>query len=226
MEYFSPILVNVFWFIIIALSWRQNIARHIALIGVWSQICLTIADSYYPQFLQDGVYLMLIVWSLLVILLNWGLTKLVSKDNMVLQTLFYSCAITAFCYFLHKVQVPKFYHIGVLMAAMTYLCLSILSIINKLMFDDRFYISGFTVGLAFLVGNSLHLMIEWTALVFFFENILYIVAFLLFLLGTLGFFLIYYRKVSFLSFASAYAFGFIMGLYGYRIVLMVQKLCV
>ena len=66
-------------------------------------------------------------------------------------------------------------------------------------------------------------MIEWTALVFFLDNILYVVAFLLLLLGALGFFLMYYRKVSFMSFAFAYAFGFTMGFYGYSIIAMMQN---
>ena len=221
--YISPILINLFWFVIICLSWRHNIARHIALIGGWSQICLTIAESYYPQFLQIAVYSILIGWTLIVILINWGVSKITSKDNMVVQNLFYSCAIVIFGCLLNMISVPKFYQFGVLMTAITYMMLSVLAMINKIAFDNRIYISGTTVGLAFLVGNTLHLMIEWTALVFFFDNILYVVAFLLLLLGALGFFLMYYRKVSFLSFASAYALGFTMGFYGYSIIAMMQN---
>ncbi len=99
------------------------------------------------------------------------------------------------------------------MTAITYMLLAGLIMLNKWLFNDSFTISASTVGLAFLVGNTLHLMIEWTALVFFFDKILYVVAFLLFLLGILGFVLMYYKKISFLSFISAYAFGFFMGFY-------------
>lgn len=222
--YISPILINLFWFVIICLSWRHSIVRHISLIGGWSQICLTIAETYYPQFLQIAVYSILIVWALFVILINWGFTKLVTKDNQVLQILFFSCAVFAFSYFINIITVPKFYHIGLLMAGMTYLALAGIMTINKVALKYRIYLSGYTVGLAFLLGNTLHLMIEWTALVFFFHNILYVVAFLLFLLGILGFFLMYYRKVAFLSFVSAYAFGFVMGYYGYSLITAMQKL--
>ncbi len=224
--YIYPILILLFWAIVIGLSWKHGIARHIALIGAWSQICLTIAQSYYPQFLQSAVYTILIVWALLVTLLNWFFSKLISKDNLVLLTLFYSCAILAFSYMLNIISVPKFYQLGVLMTAITYMTLPALAVINKKVFNNRFYISGLTVGLAFLVGNTLHLMIEWTALVFFFNKILYIIAFLLLLLGILGFALMYYKKVSFLSFVSTYVFGFIMGFYGYSIIMMLQKLFV
>lgn len=225
-SFISPLLINLFWFVIICLSWRHYIARHIALIGGWSQLCLTIADSYYPQFLQGAVYSILIVWALIVTLANWGFTKFISKDNKVLQTLFYSCAILAFGYLLNIIYVPEFYQLGVLMTALTYIALAVLAMINKFVFKNRFYISAFTIGLAFMVGNTLHLMIEWTAFVFFFYNILYVIAFLLLLLGILGFILMYYKKVSFISFASAYAFGFIMGFYGYSIIGMMQKLCI
>ena len=109
--YTSPILINLFWFVIICLSWRHKIARHIALIGGWSQICLTIAESYYPQFLQIAVYSILILWTLIVILINWGVSKITSKDNMVVQNLFYSCAIVIFAFLLNTIYVPKFYHI-------------------------------------------------------------------------------------------------------------------
>lgn len=220
----SPILINLFWFVIICLSWRHNIARHIALVGAWSQICLTIAETYYPQFLQIAVYSMLIVWALFVILINWLFCKIVTKDNQVMQILFFSCALFAFSYFINTIAVPKFYHLGVLMTAISYLALAGVTALNKKLTNYQFYLSGCTVALAFLVGNTLHLMIEWTALVFFFHNILYIVAFLLFLLGILGFFLMYYRKVAFLSFVSAYAFGFVMGYYGYSLITAMQKL--
>ena len=221
--YISPILINLFWFVIICLSWRHNIARHIALIGGWSQICLTIAESYYPQFLQIAVYSILIGWALIVVLLYWGVSKFMSKDNMVFQNLFYSCAIVIFALLLNMIYVPKFYQLGVLMTAITYMMLSLLALINKMAFNNRFFISGTTVGLAFLIGNTLHLMIEWTALVFFFDNILYVVAFLLLLLGVLGFLLMYYRKVSFIGFIATYAFGFTMGFYGYSIIAMMQN---
>ena len=222
--YISPILINLFWVVIISLSWRHKIARHIALIGGWSQICLTIAETYYPQFLQIAVYSTLIGWSLIVTLLYWGVSKIMSKDNMVVQNIFYSCAILIFVFLLNIIYVPKFYQLGVLMTAITYMTLSILAMINKMAFNNQIYISCTTVGLAFLVGNTMHLMIEWTALVFFFDNILYVVAFLLLLLGALGFFLMYYKKVSFISFASAYAFGFTMGFYGYSIMTMMNGL--
>ncbi len=221
--YISPILINLFWFVIISLSWRHPIARHIALIGGWSHICLNIAENYYPQFLQIAVYSILIGWALIVIIIYWGLSKIMSKDNMVIQSLFYSCAVLIFVCLLNMIYVPKFYQLGVLMTAITYMVLSFLAMINKLAFNNHIYISATTVGLAFLVGNTLHLMIEWTALVFFFDNILYVVAILLILLGVLGFFLMYYRKVSFLSFASTYAFGFTMGFYGYSIITMMQN---
>ncbi len=221
--YISPILINLFWFVIICLSWRHNIARHIALIGGWSQICLTIAESYYPQFLQIAVYSILIGWALIVVLLYWVVSKFMSKDNMVFQNLFYSCAIVIFAFLLNMIYVPKFYQLGVLMTAITYMVLSLLALINKMAFNNQIFISGATVGLAFLVGNTLHLMIEWTALVFFFENILYVVAFLLLLLGVLGFLLMYYRKVSFIGFIATYAFGFTMGFYGYSIIAMMQN---
>lgn len=221
--YISPILINLFWFVIICLSWRHNIARHIALIGGWSQICLTIAESYYPQFLQIAVYSILIGWALIVVIIYWGVSKFISKDNMVVQSLFYSIAVLIFVFLLNMIYVPKFYQLGVLMTAITYLVLSILALINKTLFKNHHYISGTTVGLAFLVGNTLHLMIEWTALVFFFDNILYVVAFLLLLLGVLGFFLMYYKKVSFMSFIATYAFGFTMGFYGYSIIAMMQN---
>ena len=226
MEVYYPLLIFLFWFIVIALSWRHCIARHIALIGAWSQICLTIAESYYPQFLQIAVYSILIVWALVVILVNWGITKFVTKDNKVVLTLFYSCAILLFGYLLNIISVPKFYQIGVLLTSMTYMVLAFMLMINKLAFKNYFSISASTVGLAFLVGNTLHLMIEWTALVFFFNNLLYIVSLLLLLLGILGFALMHYRKVSFLSFISDYTFGFLMGFYGYSIITMMQKLYV
>lgn len=226
MEAISPIIIYIFWFIIIALSWRNHIARHIAYIGVWSQICLTIAETYYPQFLQLAVYSILIVWAVLVTLADWGLSKIVAKDNKVILTLFYSCAILAFGYLLNIISVPKFYQLGVLMTAMTYLSLAGLMMINKTLCNNYFSISASTVGMAFLIGNTLHLMIEWTALVFFFDKILYVVAFLLFLLGILGFFLIYYRKFSFASYVTAYIFGFAMGFYGYGIISVMQKLCI
>ncbi|MBO7442560.1 MAG: hypothetical protein J6T83_05715, partial [Paludibacteraceae bacterium] len=173
--YISPILINLFWVVIISLSWRHKIARHIALIGGWSQICLTIAETYYPQFLQIAVYSTLIGWALIVTLLYWGVSKIMSKDNMVVQNIFYSCAILIFVFLLNIIYVPKFYQLGVLMTAITYMTLSILAMINKMAFNNQIYISCTTVGLAFLVGNTLHLMIEWTALVFFFDNILYVV---------------------------------------------------
>lgn len=224
--YFSPILINLFWFVIICLSWRHRIARHIALMGAWSQLCLTIAESYYPQFLQITVYAILIIWALVVILAHWIFSKFVAEDNKVLHTLFYSLAILVFSYMLNYISVPKFYQLGVMLTAFTYMILSLIAALNKVVLNNRVYISAFTVGMAFLIGNTLHLMIEWTALVFFFNNILYIVAISLLLLGALGAFLMYYRKVSFLSFASAYAFGFVMGLYGYNIILTVQRLFV
>lgn len=226
METISPIMIYIFWFVIIALSWRNHIARHIAYIGIWSQICLTIAETYYPQFLQVAVYSILIVWALLVTLADWGLSKIIAKDNKVILTLFYSCSILIFGYLLNIISVPKFYQLGVLMTAMTYMALAALMLINKRVFNDYFNISATTVGMAFLIGNTLHLMIEWTALVFFFDKILYFVSFLLLLLGIIGFILLYYRKFSFASYISAYAFGFVMGFYGYSIMSMMQKLCI
>ncbi|MBQ8020719.1 MAG: hypothetical protein IJ263_10000, partial [Paludibacteraceae bacterium] len=107
--YISPILINLFWVVIISLSWRHKIARHIALIGGWSQICLTIAETYYPQFLQIAVYSTLIGWALIVTLLYWGVSKIMSKDNMVVQNIFYSCAILIFVFLLNIIYVPKFY---------------------------------------------------------------------------------------------------------------------
>lgn len=222
----SPFLIFLFWFVIICLSWHRDIARHIALIGGWSQICLTIAETYYPQFLQIAVYSILIAWAVLVILTNWLFTKFVSKGNDALHILFFSCSVLAFGYLLNIISVPKFYQLGILMTATTYMALSFLSILNKMAFKNRFYISEITVGLAFMVGNTLHLMIEWTALVFFFNNILYIVAFLLLLLGALGLFLMHYKKISFLSYAASYAFGFIMGFYGYSVIILMQNLCI
>ena len=129
--YISPILINLFWVVIISLSWRHKIARHIALIGGWSQICLTIAETYYPQFLQIAVYSTLIGWALIVTLLYWGVSKIMSKDNMVVQNIFYSCAILIFVFLLNIIYVPKFYQLGVLMTAITYMTLSILAMINK-----------------------------------------------------------------------------------------------
>ncbi len=223
MEAITPILIYLFWFIVIALSWRNHVARHIGYIGAWSQICLTIAETYYPQFLQVAVYSILIIWAIVVTLMDWGISKIVAKDNNVILTLFYSCSILAFGYLLNIISVPRFYQIGVLMTAMTYMALAALMLINKTLFKNYFCISASTVGMAFLVGNTIHLMTEWTALVFFFENLLYVVAFLLFLLGILGYILVYYRKVSFLSYISAYAFGFVMGFYGYGIIAMMHR---
>lgn len=225
MEAATPFLIYLYWFIILALSWRHHVARHIAYIGIWSQVCLTIAETYYPQFLQIAVYVILIAWTLMVTLVDWGLSKLISKDNKVILTLFYSCAILAFGYLLNIISVPKFYQIGVLLTALTYMMLAAAMMINKTALNNYLTISGTTVGMAFLMGNILHLMIEWTALVFFFGKILYVISFLLILLGVLGFFLIYFRKASFLSFASNYAFGFLMGFYGYSVIVMMQKLC-
>lgn len=224
--YISTILISIFWIVILCLSWRHSIARHITLIGAWSQICLTIAETYYPQFLQIAIYSILIIWALVVILAHWGFSKVVLSDNKVLHTLFYSAAILVFVYLLsiNIISVPKFYQLGVLMTALTYIVLSLIAAVNKVVFNNRFYISSFTVGLAFLVGNTLHLMIEWTALVFFFDKILYVVAFLLFLLGILGYILMYQKKTSIINFVSTYAFGFLMGYYGYNIIILMQRL--
>lgn len=228
----SNTLTVFFCLTLIYFSWRNEVARHIVLASVWSELCIIISHNYYPQNMSLTVHLILVVWSLIVIFLYWILKKVFAKDNKVILYMFLCLSLCFLSHCLNKVQdlpvlscnsVPKFYQLGILMTSFSYLILAFVSIINRIAFQNRFYISGFTVAAAFLVGNTIHLMTEWTALVFFYRNILYVISFFLFLLGILGFFLVYRRNVSFVSFISAYGLGFVMGYYGYSMVSVLQK---